>query len=110
VPCDQIITTKVKLKAESTETLEEALKAAGYTVRRYGTNLQVYGRGEQFSINDGELVTTKQGQKAADLANSINRAYSTTVLKQQAKKYGWQVTEVKAKTGAIAFQVKKKAL
>lgn len=91
MPCDTVSTVSVDLgKIADPKLLEQTLKDMGYSNAVYHeTRNEIY-----FGI--GGRINVKTG--ASDLplrtnVNEIKRNYSKTVLKTQAKRFGWQVKE-----------------
>lgn len=86
------------LRAENYDVLRDALMAdasmRNVRVTSNGMTLQVSGTRVTI-VRDGSTlrVDTYDEANAGAIANTINRAYSTEVVKVQAKKFGWNLQQ-----------------
>ena len=87
MPCDQIRVSTVNIGKLNPEPLIAALTTLGLTPIHSG-NMIRFGRGESYDIATG---TMKIGVRYS--TNEIKQAYSAEVVKSQAKKFGWKLTE-----------------
>lgn len=96
MPCWEVNTVSVDLKAADWAILKNALKdkANGFSdvsindrTKSASAYHPEYG---DLSIEDGQVTVETYSQRAGvAAANAINRAYSRQVLKGTAAKYGW---------------------
>ncbi len=99
MPCDSRVTINVKLSASDRNLLFQALIGLGWQPREIAGTIQCYVpnvgtmsiSGDNLQIS-GYAYTGAEKQ-AEELANKIRRAYSTEVVKSQAKKFGWQLKQ-----------------
>lgn len=87
MPCDQINTISVSLAAADERILHDAL-AAAENISKTSTGY-VYKGYTPFTIKDGKVEADER--VAVDIANAVNRAYATQVVKVAAKRYGWAI-------------------
>ncbi len=89
MPCFTIQTSTVELgKGKDLGLMAEALASIGEASTRYGQRL-CFGQNEFYDADNGVLQIT-QSRNVAE----IKRAYSHAIVKQQAKKMGWQLKQV----------------
>lgn len=97
MPCDSIIMANVEFNMQSTDMklFEEALRALGYSYQKtYDGNPYFVRDNVTGVLKDGKIkMTYPDGMNNAELQAEIKRAYSTEVVKSQAKKFGWQLKE-----------------
>lgn len=88
MPCDTVSTVSVDFgKIADPKLLEQSIKDLGYHTQINGDVLYV---GYNSRIN----LKTGQAELESGLnVNTIKQNYSKTVLKTQAKRFGWQVKE-----------------
>ncbi|HXJ58778.1 MAG TPA: hypothetical protein VNU68_19135 [Verrucomicrobiae bacterium] len=98
MPCHTRITMEVKLEKMNPELLMAALTGLKLGPVLQG-NVIRFGRGESYDIATGKA---QLGQRYT--VNEIKQAYSVEVVKSQAKKFGWQLTE----TGPLQYTVIKR--
>jgi hypothetical protein len=95
MPCWTVTLIRVKLRAQNLDALKDALEAEfGVSVTRVGDALYLTPRelGYQVCIRGGE-VQVRQGDE--HIVRRITRAYAEQVVKRQAKRFGWTLSEVK---------------
>ena len=102
MPCDTIQLSSVKFNMQATDLkiFEDGLRAIGY---QYGKDYQgvpffsktlAGGQTITGQFKNGEVkLTFPEGMNEGDITAEIKRAYSTEVVKTQAKKFGWQLKE-----------------
>ena len=95
MPCDTIQTSTVNLGKLDTGMLMAALTTLGLGPVMV-SNVIRFGRGESYDIATGKM---ELGSRYS--TSELKRAYSAEVVKSQAKKFGWQITE----TGPYQYQV-----
>lgn len=93
MPCDSIRTVGVSLDKCDPPTMLAALTELGLSPRLHPNGHLIY-----FGNNETLDCQTGKGQFAPTRElNEVKRAYSTTVLKQTAKRNGWQLNPVPGK-------------
>lgn len=107
MPCDTIQTSTVKMemRADNEKFLLNALSSLGYYATKIGETIAFRNnRGTETGVfAKGELTITSRNPESFDL-NKLKRAYSTEVVKNTAKKYGWELKP----TAENKFSVQKK--
>ena len=98
MPCDTRTTVSVALNAADKELLFKAIAELGWQPREIGGVIQCYVPGlGTVSIEGGMAKITTYAYTADDrtegIVNKIKKAYSTEVVKAQAKKFGWQLKQ-----------------
>ena len=86
MPCDTITTVSLNMETIDIDTMKAALEALGYTVQQQGDIL--YGRFGSIDTRRGTLDT-----RSLDVS-TVKKAYTREVVKQKAKRLGWQFREV----------------
>lgn len=86
MPCYQVITQSVELKAANLDLLTRAIEGLGHQVSRVGDTLSFFVDGYRVTVQGGriELPTGR-----AAIVDHIKRAYSSEVLKTAAARFGW---------------------
>ncbi len=99
MPCYEVNTVTVDLKAADWAILKNALKAKDSEFEQVSINdrtksatafHRTYG---WVTIEDGTVTVEGSQRNGVNAANAINRAYSRQVLKATAAKYGWAVKQ-----------------
>ena len=100
MPCWTIQTTTVELelKAENQAHLKAALESMGYRVQANEQNQTLTFQNRNGTLNgsfvDGKLKLDGRDSEVANFdINAVKRAYSTQVVKSQAKKFGWEIKQ-----------------
>ena len=102
MPCDQIITANVEFSLQATDMkiFEDSLRAIGYQYGKDYLGVPFFSKtlagGQTITgrfANGKVKLTFPDGMNEGDLTAEIKRAYSTEVVKSQAKKFGWQLKE-----------------
>lgn len=98
MPCWEVRTTNVVLKAENASLLAQALRAENsefdrvvveggqITARHTPTRVGV-------TIRNGTAVVSESQEVADKVGNAVNRAYSREVLRKSASRFGWVLKE-----------------
>lgn len=95
MPCYEINTVTVDLKAADWAILKNALKAKDSEFEQVSINDRTksatafHRRYGWITVADGTVTVEGSQRAGVDAANAINRAYSRQVLKATAAKYGW---------------------
>lgn len=92
MPCDTVTTTTVAMQKMDMTLLAAGLRAAGHVVREVNNGLSFAHGGYTQRYENGKLIAT--GVDAQELSAKMAVAYSTEIVKAQAKKFGWQMKEV----------------
>jgi hypothetical protein len=111
LPCDQIrrvpvVFTKLAYKVAHVAILQAALTNIGYNVRRNADNSLDISKSTDYrnvaTYRDGEFTAPEAW--SLDI-NEVKREYSSQVVRQQAKQYGWLLKESRDKEGLTTFAV-----
>lgn len=98
MPCWEVRTTNVVLKAENAALLAQALRADNsefdrvaveggqITARHIATNTKV-------TIRNGTAVVAADQALTDKIGNAVNRAYSREVLRKSATRFGWTLKD-----------------
>ena len=97
MPCWTVRTTTLSTQKFDHKLLEQALQALGYRVNRSGPRVSWNGG----HYENGEILFREGAEIAARTLNLIKQAYSTQIVMQTSRKYGWQLKQ----TAANKFQV-----
>lgn len=94
MPCWEIRTTGVVLKAENAALLAQALAHADSeftSVRVAGGRITALHVPTQtpVTIENGTAVTAGTQSRTDKIGNAVNRAYSREVLRKSASRFGW---------------------
>jgi len=95
MPCNTTQVSTVEIGKLNPELLVAALAAMKLAPRQSGAVIY-FGNRESYNTETGKMQMAWNRS-----ANEIKRAYSAEVVKSQAKKFGWQLTE----TGPYQYQV-----
>lgn len=98
MPCWEIRTTNVVLKAENAALLAQALHAKDSEFDSVSvTGGQITARhtptGVRVTIRNGTAVVSESQSVADKIGNAVNRAYSREVLRKSASRFGWALKE-----------------
>ena len=99
MPCWEVNTVTVDLKAADWAILKNALKAKDSEFEQVSINDRTksatafHRRYGWVTIADGSIEVQGSQRNGVDAANAVNRAYSRQVLKATAAKYGWAVKQ-----------------
>jgi hypothetical protein len=92
MPCYSIRTTSVEFQVKNFDTLEEAMRAAGYTsiVRRGEYVTAYHPRAGQVTISRDRFQVT-EGYES--VARDLKIEYAATSLKKSANRFKWRLKE-----------------
>lgn len=112
MPCWTRSEVELELNNPDLELLLSAAKSIGFWVyqegregvamhrqkgQQYGYEFAVDGQIQNTSyslvVKDGKVMLTGPAPATTAHINMLNRAYSTQIVKQTAKRYGWQLTQ-----------------
>lgn len=88
MPCYTITTVKLELKAANMELLRKAVEAVTKETRIQTEGQKMFWYGGSYDKQTGTLTVRKEEQ-----GNLIKRAYTGEVIKDKAKRMGWQVKQ-----------------
>lgn len=100
MPCDREYQYAVSFSTCSKDILMDSLQEAGMSPRRYGDTIAFTFEGQQATIEGGALTISggRASQATVDRAAVVvKQNFSTQVVKQGAKKFGWTVQTTSAK-------------
>jgi hypothetical protein len=101
MPCYTITTVTLEFKNANMELLKKAIKASlGIDAEIY--NLGVKWNGGYYNKIMGEITLNKK--TAEDDIKLIKRAYSAEIVKDQAKRFGWNLKQ----TSEFKYEISKR--
>jgi hypothetical protein len=86
LPCYQVNTISVELKAADRDLLEQAIKSLGLSYVRSGSSLRVYTAAGVIAITADAATATEQDLPTV---NRIRQQYSREVVNSAARKFRW---------------------
>ncbi len=86
MPCWTITQVKLELLNANLDLLKKALESMGHTVYQNGNNL--YWQDGMYDKTKDQLVLGNGSEREG---NRIKQAYSTEILKSNARKFGWRL-------------------
>lgn len=89
MPCYQVRVQRVEFRAERLDLLKKSLESLGLKVVQFEQTLSWYEGGRAVSFSDNQL----RAPVGVDL-DRYKRAYSEIIVKEAAKKRGWQVKKI----------------
>lgn len=93
MPCDSIVLNQVELELANEELLMTALENMTESkVVKYGNVITFNYGGNSYRIDNKKLICPKGYEGTADL---IKQAYSKEVVTRAAKRFGWNMKQVK---------------
>jgi hypothetical protein len=111
MPCNTVSVVSTDLGKMDASLLVQGLRNAGFEVSDLKDTGRIFLDGASVRevsaygsmwIEGGELkATSADGEKLKGLVSQIKRAYSAEVVKQTARRFGWQVKQV----GVNKYQV-----
>lgn len=111
MPCDSVTVIGIDAGKLDPPTLMRGLTADGHAPRQVGSIIQwttKNGFGHQYDTQTGKLDIRATGYQAIDKDTetaAVKQSFGRQLLRDQAKKYGWQIKETGNK-----FQVTKRTL
>lgn len=89
MPCDQVNTMSVEIKAADRELLETALKRLGLSYQRRGEQVIVYSAQGTITITGDNALLAESAQSTL---NQIKDQYARVVVEEAATLYNWNLT------------------
>lgn len=104
MPCDSLKTVQVSFGPQTNhDRIADALQMMGLNPVRNGQYIR-FNQGTYDTKSNTLSLTMSSGQE--ERTSDIKRAYSASVVKAQAKRFGWQVKE----TGRFQYEVTKRSI
>lgn len=101
MPCDTVREVEVEWKVASMDTLFKALQADGLSPVKVNDTIQFTGG--SYTKGESSLKLQLYSEQARQqLQGRVNRAYSTQIVRDKMRGYGWK--EVSNKEGKLQFQ------
>jgi hypothetical protein len=91
MPCDQVRTTTLKVKAANIEVMAEALRVFGFAVTVDRETIWLSKANVSGSWRDGELKLKTSYSASVPTADEVAREYSKQSIVATARQRGWQV-------------------
>ena len=91
MPCDTIQKVTLELKKANKVTLQQSLESQGYNVSVTRTGLVFSHKNDYYNRGSWDEKTGQLIARSEQDGNLIKQNYSATIVKNQAKKFGWQV-------------------
>jgi hypothetical protein len=93
MPCDSIVTSKVKFSVESTDMdlLARALNRMGWT--KQSANVFTDNRGNSIEFRNGEIVKNMRYGATFD-ENQLIDEYAREIIFEAPNEHGWNINEI----------------
>lgn len=93
MPCDTIRQVTVELKVADKQILLLGLLASGFTTRALSEDRLTFSKGLATGVIDLKAgrITIQEGNEK--VINEIKRSYSSEVIRQSAKRFGWNLNQ-----------------